>query len=149
MPKKLMRTLFLVISVICLMSCGNNRSQEANETLVELKSDRIEALFFQSPQRCVICNNIKMRTQELLDSLYKDELANGEIVFRIIEISKKENELILDSYEAAWTSLFINHWSNGIETRHNMTEYAITYSMRPAAEFKEGLKNKIEELRKH
>ena len=142
-----MRALFLVISVICLASCGN-RSSEANNVLAEVNPDRIEALFFQSPQRCVICDNIKMRTQELLDSLYANELANGEIVFRIIDISKKENEPIVDSYEAAWTSLFINHWSNGVETRHNMTEYAISYSMRPADVFKEGLKNKIEELRK-
>ena len=142
-----MRALYLFISALCIMSCGN-RSQEANNALAEVNPDRIEALFFQSPQRCVICDNIKMRAQELLDSLYANELANGEIVFRIINISKKENEPIADSYEAAWTSLFINRWSNGMETRHNMTEYAISYSMRPADEFKEGLRNKIEELRK-
>ena len=142
-----MKALYLSVLVICLMSCSN-RSQETNHVLANVKPDRIEVLFFQSPQRCVICNNIKMRTQEFLDSLYANELANGEIVFRIIEISKKENESLADSYEAAWTSLFINRWSNGMETRHNMTEYAISYSMRPADEFKEGLRNKIEELRK-
>ena len=144
-----MKALSLALSLMCLTSCGNHSRKANGDALVRAKHDHLEVLFFQSPQRCIICDNIKTRTQELLDSLYANEMTNGEIVFTIIDISKRENESVADSYEAAWTSLFINNWSNGVETRRNITEYAISYSMRPANEFKEGLKNKIEESREH
>ena len=139
-------SIYLLISVICLVACGD-RSHNTNNALANVKADRIEILFFQSPQRCGLCDNIKIYTRELLDSLYVNELANGEIIFRIIDISKKENESLADSYEAVWTSLFVNRWNDGKEMRYNMTEYAISHSMHPAAEFKGGLKNKIEKLR--
>ncbi len=141
------KAFYILILFITMVSCGN-RSKTADIQDQTGKPDRIEVLYFRSPQRCVICNNIEALTKELLDSLYLTEMANGDIVYRMIELSQKENKTIADRYEAAWTSLFVNKWEDGKETRHNMTEYAILHSMRPAKEFKEGLKNKIEELRK-
>jgi hypothetical protein len=141
------KAFYVLTTVTILTSCGN---RAGNQRTVEThgRPDRIEILYFRSPQRCVICNNIETRTRELLDSLYPDETANGEIVYRMIELSGKENKPIADKYEAAWTSLFINRWKDGQETVNNMTEYAISHSMHPSRKFKEGLENKIEELRK-
>jgi hypothetical protein len=136
--------IWLILWLI-MASCGSRTVVDQQNQLPEV--DRIEILFFQSPQRCVICDNIETRTKELLDSLYSNEIAKGDMVYKIIEISKKENENIVDKYEAAWTSLFINRWKDGKETSVNMTEYAISYSMRKSADFKEGLKNKIEEIK--
>lgn len=142
-----MKKVFYVLTIVTVLTSCGNRAGNQRQTETHGKPDRIEILYFRSPQRCVICSSIETRTKELLDSLYPDEMANGEIVYRMIELSGKENKSIADKYEAAWTSLFINRWKDGQETINNMTEYAISHSMRPPREFKEGLENKIEELR--
>lgn len=78
------------------------------ETQAAVNSNRIEVLYFHGTQRCITCRAIEKHTKELLDSLYSNELENDTIVYRTIDISKKENEDIANKYEVTWSSLFIN-----------------------------------------
>lgn len=116
------------------------------ETQAAVNSNRIEVLYFHGTQRCITCRAIEKHTKELLDSLYSNELENGTIVYRTIDISKKENEDIANKYEVTWSSLFINKWNNNKEQVNNLTDYVFSYAKGQPDTFKAGLEDKIAEL---
>ena len=140
---------YLLITVYVLMACGNGSKSKAEATATEEKqSNRIEVLYFHGAQRCITCRAIEANTVALLDSLYSKEKENGKIIFKVIDISKKENEQIADKYEVTWSSLFVNGWKDGKETVNNLTEFSFSNVRNAPDKFKEGIKSKIDELLK-
>ena len=91
---------------------------------------------------------IEKNTKEVLEEQFADELGNGTVVFRIIDISDPENEEIADKYEVSWSSLFVCKWKDGKETYENLTEYAFANARTSPDTFKSGLTEKINELLK-
>ncbi len=145
-----MKKLFYILfTVFVLMACGIGSKSKAEATATEEKqSNRIEVLYFHGAQRCITCRAIEANTVALLDSLYSKEKENGKIIFKVIDISKKENEHITDKYEVTWSSLFVNGWKDGKETVNNLTEFSFSNVRNAPDKFKEGIKSKIEELLK-
>lgn len=144
--KKLFYTL---IAAILLISCSNSTEKKTETASTDVKqADRIEVLYFHGAQRCVTCKAIESNTKALLDSLYSNEIASGKIVYKIIDISQKENEEVADKYEVTWSSLFVNRWKNGTEEVNNMTEFGFTNAKSNPDSFKNGIKSKIDELLK-
>lgn len=144
--KKLFYTL---IAAILLISCSNSTEKKTETASTDVKqADRIEVLYFHGAQRCVSCKAIESNTKALLDSLYSNEIASGKIVYKIIDISQKENEEVADKYEVTWSSLFVNRWKNGTEEVNNMTEFGFANAKSDPDSFKNGIKSKIDELLK-
>lgn len=50
-------------------------------------------------------------------------MKNGTVVFKTVDISTPEGEKIADKYEVTWSSLFVNKWKDGKESRNNLTEF--------------------------
>ena len=144
--KKLFYTL---IAAILLISCSNSTEKKTETASTDVKqANRIEVLYFHGAQRCVTCKAIESNTKALLDSLYSNEIASGKIVYKIIDISQKENEEVADKYEVTWSSLFVNRWKNGTEEVNNMTEFGFANAKSDPDSFKNGIKSKIDELLK-
>lgn len=86
---------------------------------------------------------IEKNTREVLNSMFAKELKNGKVVFKIVDISTQEGEKIADKYEVTWSSLFVNKWKGGKETRNNMTEFAFGNARKNPDTFKKTLADKI------
>lgn len=86
---------------------------------------------------------IEKNTREILNSQFANKLKNGKVVFKIVDISTPEGEKIADRYEVTWSSLFVNKWKNGKETRNNMTEFAFGNARKNPDAFKKTLADKI------
>lgn len=145
-----MRKLFyLLIATLVLVSCSNGSKKKTGENQAEeIQSNRIEVLYFHGAQRCITCRAIETNTVALLDSLYSKEQADDRIIYKVIDISKKENGQIADKYEVTWSSLFVNGWKDGKENVNNMTEFSFSNARKSPDKFKEGIKNKVDELLK-
>ena len=144
-----MRKLFyLLIVTLVLVSCGNGSKKKTGENQAEEIQSSIEALYFHGAQRCITCRAIEINTVPLLHRLYYKEKAVGKIIYKVIDISKKENEAIADKYEVTWSSLFVNGWKDGKENVNNMTESSFSSAKNAPDKFKEGIKSKIDELLK-
>ena len=115
---------------------------------VRKKSSLIISKCFIFMERCITCRAIEANTVALLDSLYSKEQAGDRIIYKVIDISKKENEQIADKYEVTWSSLFVNGWKDGKENVNNMTEFSFSNARKSPDKFKEGIKNKVDELLK-
>ena len=86
---------------------------------------------------------IEKNTREVLNSMFANELRSGKIVFKIVDISTPDGEKIADRYEVTWSSLFVNKWKGGKETRDNMTEFAFSNARKNPDAFKKTLAEKI------
>lgn len=112
------------------------------------KKDRVEVLYFHGKQRCATCIAIEKNAKAAIEAAFADELKNGTVVFRTIDISKAENEAIADKYEVTWSSLFVSKWKDGKEIKENMTEYSFANARTAPDTYKEGLVKKVKEMLK-
>lgn len=140
----------LLISLMCLglASCGNRTSDNGKKTEAVPEKDRVEVLYFHSKQRCATCIAIENNTKEVVEEQSADEVKNGTLVFRSIDISEKENREIAEKYEVTWSSLFVSKWEGGKEKYENLTEYAFANARTAPETFREGLAEKINGLLK-
>lgn len=126
--------------VIGLVSCGNNENA-ANAKSPE--KNRVEVIYFHGKQRCATCMAIEKNAKEAVNTMFADEVKKGTVVFRTVDISTPEGEKIADKYEVTWSSLFVNKWKDGKETRNNMTEFGFGNARKNPNGFKKGLADKI------
>ena len=133
-----MKHLFLIAISLLLFSCSGKPKTE-NKQEVSAQGDRVEVIYFHGKQRCVTCRAIEQLTNEVLEATFKNQIDKGAVVYKVIDISDPQNEAITDKYEVTWSSLYINGWKGGKETANAKGSPDI---------FKEGIKNKINELLK-
>ncbi|MCM1458097.1 MAG: nitrophenyl compound nitroreductase subunit ArsF family protein, partial [Lachnoclostridium sp.] len=106
--KKLLMMLTLMIG---LMSCGSNADNSANAATPV--KDRVEVIYFHGKQRCATCMAIEKNAKEAVNAMFADELKNGSVVFKTVDISTPEGEALADKYEVSWSSLYVNKWKGG------------------------------------
>ena len=89
----------ILAMAICLglTACGGNGTKKDNTVKVEQSQpqetkDCVEVLYFHGKQRCATCMAIEKNTKEAIEAQFADELKNGTVVFKTIDISKAENE---------------------------------------------------------
>ena len=153
---------FIFVLAICLgmTACGGSgvkngtsgttvgQQQSQSQSQLQDTGDRVEVLYFHGKKRCATCMAIEKNSKEVVEEQFADELGNGTVVFRIIDISDPENEEIAEKYEVTWSSLFVSRWKDGKETYENLTEYAFANARTSPETFKSGLTGKINELLK-
>lgn len=142
-----MKHLFLIAISLLLFSCSGKPKTE-NKQEVSAQGDRVEVIYFHGKQRCVTCRAIEQLMNEVLEATFKNQIDKGAVVYKVIDISDPQNEAIADKYEVTWSSLYINGWKGGKETVNNMTEFSFANAKGSPDIFKEGIKNKINELLK-
>lgn len=128
-----------------LMSCGGG---DNTATAKSPEKDRVEVIYFHGKQRCATCMAIEKNAKEVVNTLFTNEQENGTVVFKTVDISTPEGEKIADRYEVTWSSLFVNKWKGGKETRNNMTEFGFGNARKNPDGFKKGLADKIRQLLK-
>ena len=149
-----MNKLILALAIcIGLTACGNNNAKKNDTVKVERTqsqkvNDHVEILYFHGKQRCATCMAIEKNAKEAVEAQFADELKNGTVVFKTIDISKAENEKIAEKYEVTWSSLFVSKWKDGKETYEDLTEYAFANARTAPDTFKSGVIEKVRTLLK-
>lgn len=135
------KILFILSLLIGVVSCrgGSDSAVETSKT----SGDYVEVIYFHGKKRCPTCRAIEQCSREVIDSTFAKDVKNGKVVFRTVDISTSEGEALADKYQITWSSLFVNRWSGGKETRSDMTEYAFSNARKDPAKFKQTLTDKI------
>lgn len=147
------RLILALVVCLGLTACDGNHAKKDNtekteQTQSQVTKDRVEILYFHGKQRCATCMAIEKNAKEAIEAQFADELKNGTVVFRTIDISKAENKETAEKYEVTWSSLFISQWKEGKETHENLTEYAFANARTAPDTFKAGVIEKINTLLK-
>ena len=135
--------LILLALMIGLTACAAD-VQKKEDT----PKDGVEVLYFHGKPRCATCQAIEKETTALIDSQFADAVKSGKVRFRVVDITKSENEALADKYEITWSSLVIVKYNNGKETSENLTQFAFANARSNPAQFKKELVAKINQMLK-
>lgn len=91
---------------------------------------------------------IEKNASEAVSKEFAEEIKKGDVVFRVIDITKEENEAIAEKYEVTWSSLFVVGHKDGKESVENMTDFAFKNARQSPEEFKSGVVAKVREMLK-
>ncbi len=146
-----MKNLFLLFALL-LLACGSAPSNSTSATSskstteAELKSDRVEVLYFYGKQRCATCQAIEQGAIEALKANFAEELKSGAVVFKIVDISTSEGEELAKKYKVSWSSLYANKWQGGAESVNNLTKMGFSYARTQPDKFKSEFTAEITKL---
>jgi hypothetical protein len=104
--------------------------------------DTVEVVYFHRAQRCYSCKYAEEGTRYTVETYFKDELANGKVIFKVLNVEDEKNAAIVKKYDAFTSSLFINTVRDGAEHIEEVTDIWLVLDDNKA--FVEIVKGKIE-----
>lgn len=130
-----------LFTLTMMQACSFNQKSENNAESMD-KKNCIEVLYFHGKQRCVTCRAIEILTREVLETDFAKEQKAGKIVFRVIDISQKENEAIAEKYEIAWSSLILDKSGKVV----NLTDMGFSHAKNNPDIFKQKLREELNKV---
>ena len=84
---------------------------------------KIIVYYFYGNVRCPTCHKMEQYTKQAIEENFKDELANGLLIIKTVNVEEKENEHFVNDYQLYTKTLIISRVENGKEIRHeNLTK---------------------------
>lgn len=80
--------------------------------------NKIIAYYFHGNARCPTCHKMEEYAKEAIESSFSDELNNGTLVFKTVNIEEKDNKHFVDEYQLYTKALIISQIENGGEIRN-------------------------------
>lgn len=143
-----MKKIVLILALVAaLASCSRNAAND-NPGSMQKEKDCVEVIYFHGKQRCLSCRAIEKFSRETVDSAFQNELNNGTVVYKVVDITTPEGEALADRYEVAGSSLFITKQKDGKETRCDMTESGFKNARKHTDIFKREVAGQIHEYLK-
>jgi len=107
---------FLALIILIVLSA-------ISTTMVLGDDAKIIAYYFHGNVRCPTCRKMEQYTKETIEQNFKDELTNGLLVVKAINVEEKENEHFVNDYQLYVKALIISRVKNGKEIQHkNLTK---------------------------
>lgn len=84
---------------------------------------KVIAYYFHSNVRCLTCHNMEKYAKEAIEKNFAEELKDGRLVFKTVNVEEKENEHFVDDYELYTKALVISQIKDEKESQHkNLTK---------------------------
>lgn len=94
-----------------------------NAPMVFADDVKVIAYYFHGNARCSTCHKMELYTNETIEQNFEEELANGLLVVKTVNIEKKENEHFVNDYQLYTKSLVISRVEKGREVQYkNLTK---------------------------
>lgn len=135
------RFLFLLAACLALVSCGLNsgHGKTGQAQQKDTMKNYVEVMYFHGKQRCATCIAIDKNARMAVEENFAPQMKDGSVVYKVIDISKSENQAIAEKYEVTWSALFVVKHKDGKETFENMTEFAFGNARKSPEKFREGV----------
>lgn len=136
------KELLMIALCVGMVACSNGNAKNESKAEKQMKKDVVEVLYFHGKQRCATCMAIEKNTKELMESTFAENLKNGKLVFKSVDITQEET--LADKYEVSWSSLIIvDYDKNGKEDATNLTKFAFSNARTNPENFKKGVVEQI------
>lgn len=140
------KVIFLMLALCLGLMVGYGSN--AKESKSTSQKDVVEVLYFHGKQRCATCMAIEKEAKTVVNGQFANAVKSGKLKFRIIDITKAENEAIANKYEITWSSLVVVKHKGGKEQAENLTKFAFANARSKPEVFRNELTKKINGLLK-
>jgi hypothetical protein len=135
---------FVLLTMVALLCLGGAAFAQQKRVVKKASPKSVvEILYFHGKQRCPTCIAIGDNSKDVVNKDFAKQVKTGQVRFKEIDISTPDGEKIADKYHVTWSSLFVNQWKGGKETRNDMTKFGFANARSNTPAFRTGLKNKI------
>jgi len=135
---KLLLFAFLIVFIAC------QRPDHSKTITTTDTSSKIEVIDFYGTHRCMTCEAIEANAKYTVDTYFADEVQEGKVTFKTVNVDAEENYAIAERFEAAGTALFINVIKDQKEQHIDLTTFAFAKG-RDKEVFSTELREKINE----
>ena len=138
--------LFMFALLFSLVSCGKGNAENSSSVATQSDGNKnfVEILYFHGDVKCRNCYAMEKGVTQLLEEKFKNEVNDGKIIFKTIDITSAEGEKIADKYGITWSSLLVNNWKDGKEEVKDMTTFGMKTAAKDPEKFKEEIQAIIE-----
>jgi len=91
---------------------ANDKSENV-KTADTLQPDRLDIYYFHATARCNSCLKIEKYTRSTVETDFKNELKNGKIVFKLVNIEDEENQHFITDFKLYTKSVIVQQIKNG------------------------------------
>lgn len=120
---------------------------EATQKPVQVRP-LVQIYNFHLTNRCPSCIAIEEETGKILATFFADEVKQGRIVRKILNVDDKANRKIAEKYEAFGSGIFVTRVYQGKESTTDLTGAGFKFARNKPERYEEILKNQIEEYLK-
>ena len=125
---------FIVVSVGYLIAKESRNRSDTNDPLQsttvtknqdlqpvqapdgEQQKSKVLAYYFHRNKRCATCQKIEAYTKEAIETGFADALADGRLVYRVINVDEPENEHFVKDYQLVGQSVVLVRLDGGKQT---------------------------------
>lgn len=102
-----------------LQEAATEQKEKAPPLLIDVKSQnsKVIAYYFHGTFRCTTCRAIEHYSHEAIQTYFAEELGNGSLEFRPVNIEEPENKHFIQDYQLVTRSLVLSLVSDGKETK--------------------------------
>ena len=134
----------VAIAAITAMFAFRTEGTEEGDKAAFSAGDKVEVFYFHLTRRCVTCQAVENVSREAVSEIYAEEIKQGKVIFRALNIDDKETEPEAERAKATGQCLLV---ISG-ETRIDLTSEGFMYAKTNPDRLKEELKKAIDPLLK-
>ena len=121
--KQIIRSVLLIVALGSLAIWANREYQKsvaelvpaAAEDLPRVTGDQVIMTYFISGTRCESCQKIESLTKETAEKDFAEELASGQLVFRVIDTGEPGYQHYTNDYQLTSKTVILSHRVEGRE----------------------------------
>jgi len=113
----------LILSGGILCACSGPAKDKPTDTQeTPTLQNGVEVVYFHRAQRCSTCRYLEYCVTSTVNTYFQDELASGELVFKVLNVQDEANAAMVEKYGAYGSSLFMNEVIDGIDHMEHVTD---------------------------
>ena len=119
-PTHTRHAFLLALALLMVLSACRTESQDesvATRQSEPFPADGTIAVYFHSTQRCPSCLKIENYSHEAIQDAFADELANGTLLWRMVNTDEPQNEHFITDFELYTKSLVLVQMREGKQVR--------------------------------
>jgi thioredoxin-related protein len=96
--------------------------EEVKEEVNLKPAEKVQVFVFHSNNRCYSCETMGKLTKATIEKYFQNEIKEGKVEFREINVDLPENKEIAQKFEATGSSIFINAIIDGVDNIKEETQ---------------------------
>ena len=109
-----------IFLLICFMPAAGAAQAEKTQTAAPETKDvsrKFVAYYFYGDFRCDNCKKIEQYSREAIEKYFADQLKTGELVFKVINMDRPENQHFIQDYQLYTRSLIIAEFKGSTQLK--------------------------------